>query len=213
MSDFNQLYEKINNKSLVVFEDYFNVQFYLNYQDGFIQISQSQQKNFDYINIKCRKLTKQNWDTIKQQEDEFCRQKLLLVFSIVQTNFLQLKLTKNCLQLQSLNKLLKLHPKILKFIIEKIYDQSKYVITNQYRNKILMQFDKLYNSEKGIVLKHKQISNYLHLCAFYQKLGLNYFDLKKLPYDLYQQLSMMIGIQTQIKNRELQKINKKGKSR
>lgn len=212
MSQFDSLYRKIINKPFIKFDDFYYVQFYANMKNDLVTISDKKEKGFDFFQIKCRKLSKENWDTIYCEQDNQVKQKLLLMFSIVETNFLSLTFEDGCISLQSLKKILSLNVAIVKAIIYKI---NNYYKENQedegHRQKLLFEFRRLYNSDKGIVLKYKQIGQYLHLCSFYEKLGLNYFDLQKLPYDVYKQLLMMIGIETEIKNQQIRQINKKAK--
>ena len=210
---FEELYQKIINKPVIHFDQFYDIQFYTKLCDNVITISDQKQKDFDCIQIKCRKLGKENWDMIFSQPNNDIREKLLLIFSIVKTNFMNIEIVQECMSLNSLNKLLKLNSVFVKYIIKKINEYITNISFNDqnYRNKLLYQFRRLYHSEKGIILKYKQIGQYLHLCSFYDKLGLNYFDLQKLPYDTYRQLLMMMGIQTEVKNEQIREMNKKTK--
>lgn len=216
MSQFNDLYQKIVNKPLtLIFDQYFQFQFYVKTNsDGFISIYDNKNKNADKLQIRCRKLSTQNWDIISQQQQNDIKQRLLLMFSLVQTNFIDVNFDQNgFVTYETLNQLTSLNVGIVKKIIHKIqqfYDDKK---DSKYRSNIALQFKKLYNSDKGIVLKHKQISQYLSYCNFWQKLGLNYFQVRQLPHDVYKQLVMMMNIETQVKNAEIQKMNNKLKSR
>lgn len=207
---FNSLYAKIINKTSIVFDDFYYVKFYANMIDSVVYIADQYTKDFDFIFIKCRKLSKENWDFIYQQQEQLDRQKLLLMFSVVELNFLQIEFNNDYLTLESLNKILRLHPILLKHIVMLISKQAK-IKYETPRENLLAEFKRLYNSQRGIVLKYKQIGQYLHLCSFYEKLGLNYFDLKKMPYETYQNLLTLIGIQTEIKNDQIRSLNQKNK--
>lgn len=213
---FEDIYKKIVNKPLMlVFDQYFNIQFYVKLnKDNSVVISDSFIKDYDKIYIKCRKLSTQNWEIISQQQNSQIREKLLLMFSLFQTNFLPIEFDQNnFVKLQTINKFLSINFKIIKKIIYKInqfYDDKR---DSKYQSNLTLQFRRLYNSEKGIILRYKQISQYLHYCNFWQKLGLNYFQVKQLPHDVYRNFVMMMNIETQVKNAEIQKANKKLNSR
>ena len=144
------------------------------------------------------------WDLIQQQDKQH-RNKLLLVFSFIDSNCIDFAFQHGFLRYDSLQQFLKLNPIIINFVLNEI--QSKYKDYNQdYRRNIAIQFNNLYNSKKGVVLKNKQIINYLTYSRFWEKLGLNYFDIKKLPYDVYNQLNLVIGVENEIKANALSKL-------
>ena len=216
METFDVLYSKIVNKPLtLVFNQFFSFSFYLiKNNDNSVQIFNDSVKNADKLQIRCRKLSTQNWDIVAQQENDETKEKLLLMFSLVQTNFLDIRFDENgFVTLETINQLLTLNVSIVKTIVRRIqcfYDDQK---DAKYRSSIVSQFKRLYSSDKGIVLKHKQIGQYLNYCGFWQKLGLNYFQVRQLPHDVYKQFVMMMNIQAQVKNAEMQKLNNKMKSR
>lgn len=216
MSQFNELYQKIVNKPLtLVFNEYFTFQFYVQKnKDDSISIYDNFVKNSDKLQVRCRKLSTQNWDIVSQQQDSKIKQKLMLMFSIVETNFLKINFDQNgFVTIQSLNQLMTLNVGIVKKIIHKIYQFYNDDKDSKYRSSLTSQFKRLYSSDKGIVLKHKQIGQYLSYCGFWEKLGLNYFQVRQLPHDVYRQFVMLMNIQTQVKNSEIQKMNNKLKSR
>ena len=216
MSDFDKLYFKIVNKPLtLIFNQYFSFEFYVQKKGQCsINIFDVQQKNCDKLYVKCRKLSTQNWDIVADQQSNETKEKLLLMFSLVQTNFVDVKFDENgFVTLDTINQLLTLNFRIIKKIIKKIqnfYDEKQ---DAQYRSSITSQFKRLYSSDKGVKLKHKQIGQYLNYCGFWQKLGLNYFQVRQLPHDVYKQFVMMMNIQLQVKNAEIQKINNRIKHR
>lgn len=212
---FKQLYSKVVNKPLtLIFNEYFQFSFYVKKnKNGSISIYDNYTKNTDKLQVRCRKLSTQNWDLISEQKQQLSKQKLLLLFSVVQTNFMNITFDQNrYVTLQCLDELLSINVGIVKKIIHKIeqFYQDKH--QPKYRSNLSLQFKRLYNSDKGITLKYKQIGQYLNYCAFWQKLGLNYFDIQQLPHQVYKQLVMMMNIQTQVKNAQMQKLNNKLKS-
>lgn len=216
MSQFNDLYKKIINKTLIVsFDQYFDFQFYVNMDENReLKIRATEFKGADRLQIKCRKLSLDHWQYISKNKENEIQQKLLLMFSIVETNFIKLQFDhKGFLLQKSLQQLLNIDCRIINYIIKKINKFYYNKDQQKYRAQVLTQFQKLYASEKGIVLKHKQISQYLQYCNFWEKLGLNYYDVKTLPYDVYKTLVMMLGVQSQVKNAQLRKLNAKTKRR
>lgn len=217
MNDFKLLYKKIVNKPLMHhFDEYFDINFFVfkNEEKNTIEIKDNNDKNYDQFIIKCRKLSIENWDLINDQEDTNNRQHLMLMFSIVETNFMQITFDKYGFMNENiLDDLLKLHVGIIKYIVKKInefYNNGKDI---NYRKKLTAQFKRLYTSNQGVKLQYNQISDFLTYCNFWQKLGLNYFQVKQLPYDVYQTFSMLMSIEIQVKNAEMKKLTQNSRRR
>lgn len=206
---FKQLYDIIVNQHQSLIQNsyvqFFDLSFFvLKQQDNSVIITKQLKKNSEQLKFKCRKINVDMWDLIQQQDKQH-RNKLLLVFSFIDSNFIDFAFQHGFLRYDSLQQFLKLNPIIINFVLNEI--QSKYKDYNQdYRRNIAIQFNNLYNSKKGVVLKNQQIINYLTYSRFWEKLGLNYFDIKKLPYDVYNQLNLVIGVENEIKANALSKL-------
>lgn len=209
--EFKQLYDIIVNEQQALIQNnyvqYFDLSFFVILQsNGQIVVSKQFIKNSDQFKIKCQKINVDIWNLIQQQDKQH-RNKLLFMFSLIDSNFIDFKFNFGFLSYQSLQILLNLNSIIVNFILNEI--QDKYVVYDrQYRNKLAQEFNRFYRSDKGMVLKNKEIIDYLTYSRFWEKLGLNYFDVKKLPYDIYNQFNLVIGIENQTKINQLSRLNK-----
>lgn len=107
----------------------------------------------------------------------------------------------------SFGKLLSLHPKILREIVKNL---DKYSLSDEDSATIVRQSHLLFKKNGGPVSSpHKMISLYCSLTEMWQKFGLNYFDLKKMPVYERNALRKIISVEKQIdaqeaKTRELE---------
>lgn len=214
---FEEIYKDIINTPLLHhFNEYFDIEFFVfkNQESKKIKISDKEIKNSQKIHVKCRKLSIDNWDRFNEQQDLMNREKLLLMFSVVETNFMEINFDMyGFMTIQALNNLLTIHVSIVKQIVKKInkfYNQGK---DPQHRKKLTAQFKRLYTSDKAIKLNYTEISDFLHYCNFWEKLGLNYFQVKQLPYDVYQSFLTLMSIEIQVKNAQMKKLTEKNRRR
>lgn len=219
MDSLEKIYEKAINSNIIFFDEYFYVDFYIHYKDNLLDIKDECSTGYDYVIFKCRKLSYDIWLFLNQIEDFIEKEKTLLVFSLIESNICEIKLDKNIISPESIKYFFKLNSNIVKYVLDKINNQYFSKKDEYYRYELSKDFSRLYNSEKGVILEHKEISDYLTLTAFWEKLGLNYFDIRKLPLDVYKQLSLMMSIETETKNTAIRdsaknnKNNNKGNNR
>jgi len=213
MNNLENLYEKVINSNIINFDEYFYINFYVTYGEDLLYISDNKKNNYDEILIKCRKLSYDNWLFLSSMDDLQDRENMLLIFSLVESNICEINLDNNIISFQSLKNFLMLNNNIIKYVVDKINEQYHDEKEEYYKYELSKDFTRLYNSEKGVILEHKEISNYLILNAFWEKLGLNYFDIKKLPYDVYKQLSLMMSIETEVKNNSIRESVKANKAK
>lgn len=94
-----------------------------------------------------------------------------------------------------------LHPVILRELAERIFD---YVLTDEDSTLIQQQAHQLLsrNAKGGVANPHPLISMFCNLTDFWERFGLNYFDLKRMP--LYERngLRQIISIEKQIQAAE-----------
>lgn len=102
----------------------------------------------------------------------------------------------------SFNRVLTVHPNILRYFIDKIEnmvflsDEDKNIINKQ----CLMMFAK---NSNGVNAPHEAISMYCTLSGFWDKFGLNYFDLECLPHDIFLKLKTILNNETDIKIKQI----------
>lgn len=205
MSDLQKIYDDIYNSNIIKFEQFFYIRFFLKLQDNQLFIYNEKQKNSDEICIKCRKLSCDNWQHIKEKDDAIDRTYTLLLLSLQDSNICELQKNNHIVSLQSFKKFMTLNPNIIRYIVDKINENYQQTKQQNYRYGLLKDFHRLYDSDKGVILQHKQISDYLMLTSFWEKLGLNYFDIKQLPFQLYKQLQLIMSVEMQVKNQHLKK--------
>lgn len=212
MSDVSKIYEKVINSNIIIFDEFFYIEFFLRFNGDLLEISDKKMNGYDNAFFKCRKLSYDIWLFLNQIDDLQDKEKMLLIFSLIESNICHMELNKNIITLESIINFLNLNTNIIKYVVEKINEQYFEQKEEYYKYELSKDFNRLYHSEKGVVLEHKEISDYLTLTAFWEKLGLNYFDIRKLPYDIYKQLSLMMSIETEVKNTVLRESTKGSKN-
>lgn len=85
---------------------------------------------------------------------------------------------------KSLNTIFSIHPRILRVILEKV-DLFPKEQDSEEEMEIEKQCLKLFGKGESVSNPHPIILTYCNLVTFWDKLGLNYFDLMKLPYDTF----------------------------
>lgn len=106
-------------------------------------------------------------------------------------------------------KLMALHPVILKELAAGLFD---YVLSEEDDITIAKQAHLLFAKGQGISNPHRMISLYCDLSKMWEKFGLNYFDLKRLPLYERNALSKIFSHENQIRSAELKAMENKSKS-
>ena len=100
----------------------------------------------------------------------------------------------------------KLHPHVMSYFLEK-YEESLFISSSE-RDVIAKQCAQLFMpNSKGVSNAHDAISLYCNLASMWEKFGINYFDIQKLPQDVFLKLKMVTGFESDFKHREIQKSN------
>ena len=100
------------------------------------------------------------------------------------------------------------HPCLLNHFLD-AYDEA-YEIADVDNQKIIDQCHSIFRrGSKGITDADESISTYCNLTVFWEKLGLNYFDIQKLPDDLFNKLNLIIRKDNEIQVKEFEKMNTK----
>ena len=100
----------------------------------------------------------------------------------------------------SFNKLMSLHPMILREIAQ---NASDYSIGEEDEAEIIKQSHLLFKKNSSVCNPHRMISLYCTLSDMWSKFGLNYFDLKKMPIYEKNALKKIISIEKQIESQEI----------
>ena len=83
-----------------------------------------------------------------------------------------------------LNKLMRIHPRIWNTLFAKV-EMFPGGCTPEEEKDMEKQAKQLFCDHKGVVSPHEWIELYCNLTAFWEKFGLNYFDVMRLPNSLY----------------------------
>ena len=111
---------------------------------------------------------------------------------------------------ESLEKVLRLHPAILDKVADTMYN---YTLSQEDEAVLAKQSTLLFGKSKSVSNPHPMISLYCTLSEMWQKFGLNYFDLMKMP--LYEKNALrMIGkIESQMMAQEMERASAQTKGR
>lgn len=112
-------------------------------------------------------------------------------------------LTEECF-----NRVSNIHPCLLNHFLTAFGET--YEISDMDNQKIIDQCHNLFRrGSKGISDADESISIYCNLTGFWEKLGLNYFDIQKLPDDLFNKLNLIMKKDNEIQVKEFESMNKK----
>lgn len=113
------------------------------------------------------------------------------------------RLTEN-----SLNSVLSIHPRILRVLFDKInlFPQE---LSKEEKEDIEKQCLQLFGKGKSIMNPHPQIVTYCNLISFWEKFGLNYHDVMKMPYELFLSLKKIMSLDNEYKSQSINKTSSK----
>lgn len=109
---------------------------------------------------------------------------------------------------ESLDRLLGLHPRILRELAE---DMDSYGLSDDDMRDIAVQSHQLFARGNSVENPHPMVRLYCTLAEMWDKFGLNYFDLKRLPLYERNALRTILSQENQIRNAEIK--NTEAKSR
>ena len=95
----------------------------------------------------------------------------------------------------------RIHPRIIATLIDNYVYRSGF--TQEQEGKIQKQCYLLFDKGQGISNPHWSVSLYCDLISFWDKFGLNYYDLQRLPQDIYDGLRKVMSSQIQINNSKM----------
>ena len=107
---------------------------------------------------------------------------------------------------ETLEQVLSIHPRILREIFYKfsIFDGEK---SPEEEKRISKECALIFGAGKAVNNPHQDIILYCDLVAFWDKFGLNYFDVQNLPKNVFYTLKKMIDNETSFRNKETKKVN------
>ena len=205
----------------IEFEAYVDKNNFNNIQDKEFKNSEKVVFRFFELNETCSKLLKK--EGIRKhyfRGEPFCYYDYLSYNSFILRNLLswwslEIELERNefgVLTEECFERVMKIHPSILEHFLG-LYDVA-YDVSDTESQKIIDQCHNLFRrGSKGVMDADDSISVYCSLTGFWEKMGLNYFDLQKLPDDLYNKLSLIMRKDNEIQAKELENMSKPSNSR
>jgi len=106
------------------------------------------------------------------------------------------ELTDECFK-----RVMNMHPRIIGYLVSSI--ESQIFISDDERGLITKQCSLLFlPNSPGVNNAHEAISLYCSLSSMWDKFGLNYFDLQRMPEDVIAKLKLVLGNETDFKNKQ-----------
>ncbi len=173
------------------------------------------------IVFKFKKLTYEYWKFIESEMIEKHKVKLMFGREDIISSYNFTKMSKHILQYvlkewslpielvfnengviedECYEKIMAIHPNILKYFIESF--ETSLFLSADDKDKMIRQSRSLFKDGNAVSSPHEAISAYCDLTAFWDKFGLNYYDLKNLPYELYLRLKTISQHEMTFKNIE-----------
>lgn len=105
---------------------------------------------------------------------------------------------------KSMESVLSIHPRILRTLFEmiEIFPQE---LTKKENENLEKQCMKLFGKGESVYNPHPWVVNYCNLIAFWEKFGLNYYDIMNLPYELFISLKKILSLDNNYKSQSLSK--------
>ena len=99
------------------------------------------------------------------------------------------------------NKVMNVHPNIMKYFLNEF--ENTMFMSEDDRITIMKQSSLLFHPKsKGVGNPHNAISTYCNLSSFWEKFGINYFEMQRLPHDVFIQLKTVLGNEISMKSKE-----------
>jgi len=106
----------------------------------------------------------------------------------------------------SFDEVMKINAKILHSILSRY--EYRISLTDEEEQRIAMQAFFLFESGKSVQSPHKYISQYCDMVSFWSKFGLNYFDIQKLPQEVYEGIRKIMALDNEHSRKRMDKMNK-----
>lgn len=104
---------------------------------------------------------------------------------------------------ESYETVMRVHPSIMKYFMNRF--EGTLFLSEEDRNKIAKQSAMLFHPKsKGVSNPHEAISMYCTFSGFWEKFGLNFFDMQRLPHDVYMKLKAVISTEINVKSAEFE---------
>lgn len=106
----------------------------------------------------------------------------------------------------SFERLMHIHPRILRVLMDKI-DVLPKPMKKSEEKELEKQCSILFGKGEGLTDTHPYITLYCNLVAFWDKFGMNYFDILKLPQDVFMALKKVMMLDNMNKNAKMEEMS------
>ena len=106
----------------------------------------------------------------------------------------------------SFERLMHIHPRILRVLMDKI-DVLPKPMKKSEEKELEKQCSILFGKGEGLTDTHPYITLYCNLVAFWDKFGMNYFDILKLPQDVFMALKKVMMLDNTNKNAKMEEMS------
>ena len=128
----------------------------------------------------------------------FTKVKLFMIRRMLSTtNFSDIRIeygSDGVLSSESYNSIMSIHPRILRGIMNKVDVFPKPMKKSEERE-LDKQCSTLFGKGQGVQNPHPYITLYCNLAAFWDKFGMNYFDIMKLPQETFRVLKQVLSLE------------------
>lgn len=135
---------------------------------------------------------------------DFMKLKHFIVKWLLKSWNLPIELKRNSngsLSDESYEIVMRMYPNIIKYFINRF--ENTLFLSEEDRNKITKQSAILFHPKsKGVNNPHEAISMYCNFSGFWEKFGLNYFEMQRLPHDVYMKLKAVMSTEMNVKSAE-----------
>lgn len=133
----------------------------------------------------------------------FCRiKKFMIRRMLCGTNISWISLSRNSdgtLDDKSYNSIMRIHPRIMRVMMNKMDIFPKQLSKSEEKD-LEKQCSVLFGKGEGVMNPHPYIVSYCNLLSFWDKFGMNYFDIMKLPRDMFAMLKKMMTLDNNYKS-------------
>lgn len=110
----------------------------------------------------------------------------------------------------SFSNLMNVHPRILRVLMDKV-DVLPKPMKKSEEKELEKQCSILFGKGEGLTDTHPYINLYCNLVAFWDKFGMNYFDILKLPQNVFLALKKVMTLDNMNKNTKLEEMSQAAK--
>lgn len=170
---------------------------------------------WDYIENNILKEYKGNYSGDTTWTYDFIKLKMFIIKWLLKRWTLPIELVKKSngeLTDESYKRVMNVHPAILKYFVNEF--ENTMFISDEDKQTITKQCGLLFHPKsKGVSNPHNAVSMYCSLTGFWEKFGLNYYDMQRLPHDVFIQLKMVLSNEISIRSKEMENIGRQNKTK